>query len=184
MGLQLGNYDSDTESDGESDESKKIRSTVKDPPLTGTNQQNGPGETHASMPLRERGKRPLKIGPSHPLLGKASKPPSAPDDDIMPADAALSSKRIQPQRTSSAGGKSGLLDILPPPKKKARTISKASPASLESASSRLGDPSLAKTIRQDSGGTKEPDITVPYTTGNKKDVDLFGLGKSLRHERV
>ena len=174
MGLQLEGYGSDSDS-----EASVSQASSKATDFMGQPASAGPA---TGLPTQTKRKVPVKIGLNHPMLRKVDEELGhrTESEDIV----SLPAKRPRAHQVAVGAGRSGLLDLLPPPKKRSLTKRSDEPA--------------RKDIRPSAGsGQANNDVTKPLEdvpTESSADLfaqsaesqtdsagppsDLFGLGKS------
>lgn len=179
MGLQLGAYESDTDSDAGSGKSVTTRSPSSQSLPVARNRIGGTGkESLAGKTPQGRVKQPIKIGSKHPLLGKSSLLSEGSDDDHAQSLSSSSNKRTRPLGSSSTqSGRSGLVDLLPPPKKKAKTVSKPTVIPKDVVDSRSATSRVD--LQLHSANDKAVDDLALKVDNRKKrnEMDLFGLSE-------
>lgn len=178
MGLQLGNYGSDTDSDEDSADLPQLRASDKACITSDATEKDQLGSKGIA---RGRGKQPIKIGSSHALLRRAEDPLQPSDDETRDPENTSSSKRTRTSAgTRTTGGKSGLIDMLPPPKKKPKIMPKSIPPSnMPVASSPDTHGSGTNSEELENVSYRHTGPSIPGLNANDR-IDLFGLGKPER----
>jgi hypothetical protein len=181
MGLQLDGYGSDSGSDASGSQTPSTAACHKG--------QRDPGSVSISLSHQAKRKVPVKIGMDHPILRKsgAEAVPNSEMEDVV----SVPSKRARPAPAPAQRG-SGLLDLLPPPKKRIRTkpddriAQKEAGSQVESLLRGQDDPIRRKphgdALQAESGTpplfrSLGPQESIPPESQS----DLFGLGESFVH---
>jgi hypothetical protein len=186
MGLHLDDYgsDSDSEAQVEQPEQSTAGSTLSSVDI-GTQPRSQAPEPSTAFSHAGR-KIPIKIGMHHPILGKADVYTGSGGEatDETP----FTKKRASISRPSPTQ-KSGLLDILPPPKKRARInaasqyqggmfATRTSPVHSQTSSKMISDEALHLAPSGATGQLSSVNITTNPAKAEFTDagMDLFGTG--------
>ena len=174
MGLQLEGYGSDSDSEAsDSPASSKATDFIS--------QQNSVGPA-IGLPIQTKRKVPVKIGLNHPILRKVDEELSLPieSEDVV----SVSAKRSRASQAFAGEGRSGLLDLLPPPKKRVQTKQSGGITRKDNClpvGSGLAHNDITKPFedlpKEDSSAITTARLAPPQNGSAEPNFDLFGLGK-------
>jgi hypothetical protein len=128
-------------------------------------------KSETPLPVR---KRPIKIGLKHPLLNRTPVDPEAPDTAEQVLGEERDAKRSKLSADHKVGrGSSGLLGLLPPPKRQTVPSNKKMPSHKKAATTLH---SLHENMSKTTGSTVLTHSEGPAPPKNRN-LDLFGLGE-------